>query len=41
MRFGLRGVDVDEIRSLASTWSFLNDGQTPAEAALQAMQDRR
>ena len=35
MRFGLRVLDLEELRTLASTWSYLNDGTTPSEAALR------
>ena len=39
MRFGLREVDVEELRTVACTWSLLNDGLTPAEAALRYLRD--
>lgn len=35
IRFGLRELDLEELRTLASTWSYLNDGATPSEAALR------
>lgn len=37
MRFGLRELDLEELRTLASTWSYLNDGATPSEAALRLL----
>ena len=36
IKFGVRELDLDELRGLAATWSFLNDGLTPTEAALRA-----
>jgi hypothetical protein len=41
VRFGLRELDLDEIRCLASTWSFLNDGVTPSEIALRMLRDQQ
>ena len=35
IRYGLRALDLEELRTLASTWSYLNDGMTPSEAALR------
>jgi hypothetical protein len=35
IKFGLRELDLDELRTLAATWSYLNDGTTPSEAALR------
>lgn len=39
IRFGLRDLDVDDLRMLASTWAFVNDGVTPAEVALRHLRD--
>ena len=39
IRFGLRELDVEELRTLASTWAYLNDGVTPSEVALRMMRD--
>ena len=39
VRYGLREVDVEELRTLAAAWSFLNDGVTPSEVALRCMRD--
>jgi hypothetical protein len=39
IRFGLRELDVEELRTLASTWSYLNEGVTPSEAALRLLRD--
>jgi hypothetical protein len=35
MRFGLRDVDVDDIRTISGAWSLLNEGMTPSETALR------
>jgi hypothetical protein len=37
IRFGVRELDIDELDTLAWMWSRLNDGVTPAEAALDAL----
>lgn len=37
IRFGLRDLDVEELRTLASTWAYLNDGVTPSEIALRIL----
>lgn len=37
IKFGLRELDLEELRTLASTWSYLNDGVTPSEAALRLL----
>ena len=37
--FGLRDLDIDELRDVALIWSLLNDGATPSEIALRAMPD--
>lgn len=39
IRFGLRPLEIDELRTLAVTWSLLNDGVTPSEVALLRMPD--
>jgi hypothetical protein len=39
MRFGIRDIDIEELRALASAWSYLNDGVTPAEVALRNLAD--
>ena len=39
VRFGVRPVDIEELRTLASTWSYLNDGQTPSEAGLRYLKE--
>jgi hypothetical protein len=36
VRFGLRPLDVDELSTLALAWSWLESGDTPAEAQLKA-----
>ena len=41
VRFGLRELDINEIQTLASTWSYLNDGVTPSEVALGTLKDKR
>ena len=35
MRFGWRDVDIEEVRTIASAWSLLNEGMTPAEMSLR------
>ena len=35
VRFGLRALDVEDLRSLAVTWSMLIEGDTPTEARLR------
>ena len=35
VRFGLRPLDVEELKSLAITWSYLTECDTPAEAVLR------
>ena len=35
MRFGLRDVDIEEVRTIASAWSMLNEGMTPSEMSLR------
>jgi hypothetical protein len=35
MRFGLRDVDIDDVRTIAGAWSLLNEGMTPSETALR------
>ena len=39
IRYGLRELDVEELRTLTSAWSYLNDGMTPSEVALRCMRD--
>jgi len=39
IRFGWRDLDLEELRTLASTWAFLNDGVTRAEIALRHLRD--
>lgn len=39
IRFGLRDLDTEELRTLASTWSYLNDGVTPSEVALKLLRE--
>jgi hypothetical protein len=41
MRFGLREIDPEEVRTIASAWSLLNDGMTGAEIALRHLDDSR
>ena len=40
VRFGVRDLDLDEVRTIASIWSFLNDGVTPSEIALRMLKDQ-
>ena len=37
IRFGVRPLEIEELSSLALAWSWLNDGVTPAEAALRGL----
>ena len=39
MRFGLREIDVEDVETIASTWSVLNQGTTPAEISLRHLRD--
>ncbi len=39
VRFGLRDLDLEELRTVASIWSCLNDGLTPSEAVLRLMKN--
>ncbi len=39
IRFGVRDIDLEELRLLASTWAYLNDGVTPSEVALRHIRD--
>ena len=39
MRFGIRPVDIDDLRTVAATWNFINAGVTPAEIALRLLGD--
>lgn len=41
VRCGLRELDIDEILTLASTWSYLNDGVTPSEVGLRMLKDEQ
>ena len=36
-RYGLREIVIEDLRTIADTWSLLNDGWTPSEAALRLM----
>jgi hypothetical protein len=37
VRFGVRELDVEEVRTLASIWSYLNDGTTPTEQVINGL----
>jgi hypothetical protein len=39
VRFGMREIDVEQLRGLTSMWSDLNDGLTPSEVALRLLKD--
>lgn len=40
IRFGMRPLDVDELRTLTLAWADLNSGATAAELALRELRDR-
>jgi hypothetical protein len=37
IRFGIRDLNLDDLRTLASIWSYFNDGTTPTEQVLNAL----
>jgi hypothetical protein len=41
IRFGVRELDLEDLRLLASTWSLLNEGYTPTEAVLRLSKEQQ
>ena len=41
MRFGLRQIDADGVRTIACAWSMLNEGMAAAEISLRHLRDSK